>query len=196
MMYSLEKFILEFAPVGNWALEDCIRPFISRRVIKSGDFLLRGTDVCEKLTFINKGICYRFTRYKEHDYVTAFYFNGELAGDFNGFTPGGPVYYYIRAIGDLYVEELSFAAVATLAGFNAVFKQIFEALAAYSYCRRVAQEGAFQHTRDVKYLNLAEQRSDGIRLMPRNLMGPYLGMPADGRGNAHPGLFHDKIVWS
>jgi len=196
MMYTLEKFILEFAPAGDCTLENFIRPFISRNVIKRGGFLLRATDICEQLTFINQGICCRFNRGTGRDYVTGCYYDGELAGDYDGFTPYRPVHYYIRAIEDLYVEQLSFSAIAMLTGLDPAFEQIFKTLAEYSYCKSIARAVSFQHTPDAKCLNLVEQRADGIKRRPRSLIGPYLGIHANDSDKAHPRLFHDSIIWS
>jgi CRP-like cAMP-binding protein len=176
-MNTLQEFILGFIAANDKKLIDHISPLITKRAIRKNDFLLHEGIVCRKLSFITKGVCYKYIMREKGECVIQFYDEGGIAGDYCSFINQEPGKYCIKTLEDLEVQELKYSDINLLCNTSPVFERVYRKIAEHYLGHMADRLFSFQHEGPVKrYLNLLRERPVLIQRVPLYLIASYLGI--------------------
>ncbi len=196
-MSTLQEHILGFVPSCDRKLIDHITPLIRTKTIRKNDFLLSAGTTCRKLSFITRGICYKYLAERTRECVTQFYDKGDLAGDYGSFANQVPSRCCIKTLENVEVQELHYSDIILLYNTDPAFERISRKMTDHYFCRKTDRLHSFQHEcPETRYLRFLRERPALMQQVPQYLIASYLGITPVGLSkirsrlsNSRPSVF-------
>lgn len=153
------------------------RALLTRRFVAKGEYLLHVGEICNQVSFINRGSFRMYWDVNGQDTTKNFFFENEYASEYESFISRTPANFAIRAMEDAEVMELSYPNV----------QKLYENFPVWQKYGRIIAEWLFIHlTRRSKdllskspeelYTDLLNTRPYIIERMPLHYIASYLGV--------------------
>jgi CRP-like cAMP-binding protein len=172
----LYEFIKRIVPATEqeWKAH---RDSLTRRFLKKGEYLIREGQVCNHVSFINKG---SFRVYKEHngqEFTKKFFFEHEYATAYESFLTRRPSELDMKALEDCDLIELSYDKTQLLYSNYPIWEKYGRLLAENLFlilCDRT--HSLLYNSPEENYLKLMTQQPQIIERIPQQYIASYLGI--------------------
>lgn len=150
---------------------------LSRRFLKKGEFLLRAGEVCNHVTFINKGFVRIYNFAHDEDLTINFAFEGNFTTDFASLLPRKPSTDYIVAMEDVEILQLEYNDMQRLYDQAMVWQKFGRLIVEYVLLFIVERNKALLfNTPEERYLKLIKERPKVMANVPLKYIASYLGV--------------------
>ena len=173
---SLREFALQLTNFSEaeWRAH---RDLLTRRFLRKGEFLVKAGEVCNYVSFINRGSLRVYMMVEDQEINKHFFFEHEYASDYCSFLTRRPGLLTIKALEDSELMELNYEKVQTLYEQFPVWQKYGRLVAEYLYIS-VAQrtQELLLRTPEEMYIKLIEEQSPIIARIPQQYIASYLGV--------------------
>lgn len=177
MYEQLVKSIQEKVSVKPADLESIKRFFMPKKIRKR-QYLLNAGDVCQYITFVEKGLLRSFTiDDRAHEHVMQFAAEGWWISDINSLLTGEEAVYNIEALEDSELFLLSNGAMDDMMQQFPAMERYFRLLMQrnnISLQRRIIS--SLSYSAEQKYTKLMAELPDIISRAPQQYIASYLGI--------------------
>lgn len=148
-----------------------------RRFLKKGEFILREGEVCNHVTFLNKGFVRVYNIVHGEELTINFGFDGNYVTDYSSFVSRKPSRDFIIAMEDLEILQLSHADMHAAFERYPVWEKFGRLVAEYIliFVAERNRSLLFQ-TPEERYINLMKERPKVIANVPLKYIASYLGI--------------------
>jgi len=148
-----------------------------RRFLKRGEFILRGGEVCNHVTFLNKGFVRVYNIIDEEELTVNFGFDGNYVTDYSSFVSRQPSVDFIVAMEDMEILQLSHADMHAAFDKYPVWQKFGRLIAEYILIFATERSRSFLFlTPEERYLKLMKDRPKVIANVPLKYIASYLGI--------------------
>lgn len=148
-----------------------------RRFLKKGEFVLRAGEVCNHVTFLNKGFVRIYNIVQEEEVTVNFGFNGNYVTDYTSFLTRQPSLDYIVAMEDLEVLQMSYSNMQKGYETCAVWQKFGRLIAEYILIFATERSRSLLFlSPEQRYLKLMKDRPKVIAQIPLKYIASYLGI--------------------
>jgi len=172
----LRKYISQFLTFteDEWQLHQAL---LSRRFLKKGEFILRGGEVCNHVTFINKGHFRSYNITEGNEITFNFAFEGNYVTDYTSFVSRRPSEDYIVAMDDAEILQMKYEDLQAAYEKSPVWQK-FGRLIAEFVLIHISQrnKSLLFNTPEERYLNLMKERPKVFERVPQQYIASYLGI--------------------
>jgi len=191
MFQRLRQILLSFRMDEFSALRNYVSRFITfteeewrvhqsmlaRRFLKKGEFILRGGEICNHVTFLNKGFVRVYNIVNEEELTANFGFEGNYVTDYTSFVSRKPSLDYIVAMEDLEILQLSYPDMQAAFEKYPVWQKFGRLIAEYILIFATERSRSFLFlTPEERYLKLMKDRPKVIANVPLKYIASYLGI--------------------
>lgn len=173
---SIRNFVsrfLNFTEV-EWMM---MQNVLTRRFIKKGEYLLREGEICNHVTFINKGFVRIYNIIQDEDLTINFAFDGNFTTDFASLIPRKPSTDYIVAMEDLEILQLEYTDMQALYESAMVWQKFGRLITEYVLLFVVERNKALLFkSPEERYLKLMKERPKVMANVPLKYIASYLGI--------------------
>lgn len=173
---NIRNFVSRFLTFteDEWQM---LQSVLSRRFLKKGEFLLRTGEVCNHVTFINKGFVRIYNIVCDEELTINFAFEGNFTTDFASLLPRKPSTDYIVAMEDLEVLQLHYDDKQRLFDQAMVWQKFGRLIVEYILLFIVERNKALLFdTPEERYLKLIKERPKVMANVPLKYIASYLGV--------------------
>jgi len=150
---------------------------LTRRFIKKGEYLLREGEICNHVTFINKGFVRIYNIIQDEDLTINFAFEGNFTTDFASLIPRKPSTDYIVAMEDLEILQLEYTDMQALYESAMVWQKFGRLITEYVLLFVVERNKALLFkSPEERYLKLMKERPKVMANVPLKYIASYLGI--------------------
>ena len=139
----------------EWKL---LTSIITRRFIKKGEYILRGGEVCNHVTFINKGFMRVYNVVHDEELTINFAFEGNFITDFASLISRQPTTDYIIAMDDAEILQMSYQDLQKTYEKSHVWERFGRLMAEYILLFVVSRNKACFQLPEERYLKLIKER--------------------------------------
>lgn len=176
MYQKLKAYFSTFVEPTEEEWADMTQCF-SIKTIPKNSFLLEAGKVCQKMNFINSGMCRSFQLKDGKEITNNFFFEGSLIADYSSFITQKPSFQYIQTLEETEVVYFSYESM------QHYYEKYFTM---QKFGRLIAEKiilNINQRERDFllfspkeRYLNLIKKRPKVILNLPQIYVASYLGI--------------------
>lgn len=173
---SIRNFVSRFL---NFTEEEwmMMQNVLTRRFIKKGEYLLREGEICNHVTFINKGFVRIYNIIQDEDLTINFAFDGNFTTDFASLIPRKPSTDYIVAMEDLEILQLEYTDMQALYESAMVWQKFGRLITEYVLLFVVERNKALLFkSPEERYLKLMKERPKVMANVPLKYIASYLGI--------------------
>lgn len=173
---NIRNFVSRFLTLteDEWQM---LQSVLSRRFLKKGEFLLRAGEVCNHVTFINKGFVRIYNIVRDEELTVNFAFEGNFTTDFASLLPRKPSTDYIVAMEDLEILQLHYDDKQRLFDQAMVWQKFGRLIVEYILLFIVERNKALLfNTPEERYLKLIKERPKVMANVPLKYIASYLGV--------------------
>lgn len=173
---SIRNFVSRFL---NFTEEEwmMMQNVLNRRFIKKGEYLLREGEICNHVTFINKGFVRIYNIIQDEDLTINFAFEGNFTTDFASLIPRKPSTDYIVAMEDLEILQLEYTDMQALYESAMVWQKFGRLITEYVLLFVVERNKALLFkSPEERYLKLMKERPKVMANVPLKYIASYLGI--------------------
>lgn len=173
---SIRNFVSRFL---NFTEEEwmMMQNVLTRRFIKKGEYLLREGEICNHVTFINKGFVRIYNIIQDEDLTVNFAFEGNFTTDFASLIPRKPSTDYIVAMEDLEILQLEYTDMQALYESAMVWQKFGRLITEYVLLFVVERNKALLFkSPEERYLKLMKERPKVMANVPLKYIASYLGI--------------------
>lgn len=173
---SIRNYISRFLSFSEeeWTMMQSV---LSRRFIKKGEYLLREGEICNHVTFINKGFVRIYNIIQDEDLTITFAFEGNFTTDFASLIPRKPSTDYIVAMEDLEILQLEYTDMQALYERAMVWQKFGRLITEYVLLFVVERNKALLFkSPEERYLKLMKERPKVMANVPLKYIASYLGI--------------------
>lgn len=173
---SIRNYISRFLSFSEeeWSMMQSV---LSRRFIKKGEYLLREGEICNHVTFINKGFVRIYNIIQDEDLTINFAFEGNFTTDFASLIPRKPSTDYIVAMEDLEILQLEYTDMQALYERAMVWQKFGRLITEYVLLFVVERNKALLFkSPEERYLKLMKERPKVMANVPLKYIASYLGI--------------------
>jgi CRP-like cAMP-binding protein len=173
---NIRNFVSRFLTFteDEWEM---LQSVLSRRFLKKGEFLLRAGEVCNHVTFINKGFVRIYNIVRDEELTVNFAFEGNFTTDFASLLPRKPSTDYIVAMEDLEILQLHYDDKQRLFDQAMVWQKFGRLIVEYILLFIVERNKALLfNTPEERYLKLIKERPKVMANVPLKYIASYLGV--------------------
>ncbi|MBL7842223.1 MAG: Crp/Fnr family transcriptional regulator [Cyclobacteriaceae bacterium] len=173
---SIRNYISRFLSFSEeeWTMMQSV---LSRRFIKKGEYLLREGEICNHVTFINKGFVRIYNIIQDEDLTINFAFEGNFTTDFASLIPRKPSTDYIVAMEDLEILQLEYTDMQALYERAMVWQKFGRLITEYVLLFVVERNKALLFkSPEERYLKLMKERPKVMANVPLKYIASYLGI--------------------
>jgi len=173
---SIRNYVSRFITFTDeeWRMHQSM---LVRRFLKKGEFLLRAGEVCNHVTFINKGFVRVFNIVNESELTVNFAFDGNYVTDYSSFVSRQPSVDFIVAMEDLEVMQLNHADMHAAFEKYPVWQKFGRLIAEYILIFATERSrGLLFLSPEERYLKLMKDRPKVIANVPLKYIASYLGI--------------------
>lgn len=150
---------------------------LTRRFLQKGEFLLRGGEVCNHVSFLNKGVARVYNIVADDELTINFAFEGNYITDYPSLVSRTPSADFIVAMEDVEVLQLDYETLQRLYEEYPVWQKYGRLMAEYILVFVVERNKALLFdTPEERYLKLMKQRPKVISQIPLKYIASYLGI--------------------
>ncbi len=172
----LRKYISQFLTFteDEWQLHQAL---LSRRFLKKGEFILRSGEVCNHVTFINKGHFRSYNIVAGDEITFNFAFEGNYVTDYTSFVSRRPSEDYIVAMDDAEILQMKYEDLQAAYEKSPVWQK-FGRLMAEFVLIHISQrnKSLLFNSPEERYLNLMKERPKVFERVPQQYIASYLGI--------------------
>ncbi|MCK6616897.1 MAG: Crp/Fnr family transcriptional regulator [Cyclobacteriaceae bacterium] len=173
---SMRNFISRFIRFsGNdWKL---LQSITARRFLKKGEFVLRAGEVCNHVTFINRGFVRIYNLINDEDLTVNFAFEGNFITDFASFITRKPTADNIIAMEDLEILQINHDNLQAAYSQSSTWERFGRLMAEYILLFVVNRNKSLLFdTPEERYLKLMKERPKVMANVPLKYIASYLGI--------------------
>lgn len=193
--YSLfREFIGNFIEVteNEWKLH---RDALSRKFFKKGEFLLREKQICEHVSFINKGYFRIFGNVNGEEITNYFAFENTYATDYASFLTRKPSCENIIAMEDAEVLQLNFSNMQMLYEKVPAWQKFGRLMAEHVYLIAVERaKSLLYNSPEELYLKLMQDCPEIIERVPQQYIASFMGIQPESLSRIRKRLMEVKRV--
>jgi CRP-like cAMP-binding protein len=173
---QIKKYYSNFIPLSDedWNL---LKPALRLVYLKKGEKLQSEGDICNDVTFCNKGLlkCYHIKDGKE--YVEAFFSENDYLSDYSSFLLRQPGKLYIEAIEDCELVLLDYNTIQSFYSKVDNFQKFGRLMAEFLFIQISLRNNSllFQSPEE-RYIHFSKNRPDLIQRVPQYIIASYLGV--------------------
>ncbi len=177
MQFSqVRKFYENFIPLSEeeWNL---LEPKSRIKKLAKGELLHSEGEVCNDVTFINKGLlkCYHMIDGKE--YIEAFFSTNEYCSDYCSFLLRQPGKLYLEALEESELILLDYDTVQTLYDKVKNFQKFGRLMAEYLFTQiSLRNNSLLFESPEQRYLKFSQNKRDLLQRVPQYMIASYLGI--------------------
>ncbi|MBX2961424.1 MAG: Crp/Fnr family transcriptional regulator [Cyclobacteriaceae bacterium] len=158
----------------EWKL---LTSIITRRFIKKGEYILRGGEVCNHVTFINKGFMRVYNVVHDEELTINFAFEGNFITDFASLISRQPTTDYIIAMDDAEILQMSYQDLQKTYEKSHVWERFGRLMAEYILLFVVSRNKSLLfNSPEERYLKLIKERPKVMANVPLKYIASYLGI--------------------
>ncbi|HEY3404516.1 MAG TPA: Crp/Fnr family transcriptional regulator [Ohtaekwangia sp.] len=173
---QLRKYIASIFSITEeeWSFH---RNLLSRKKLFKGEFLVEAGEVCNYVSFINRGSFRAYWDVDGHETTKNFFFENEYASDYESFLTRKPARINVKAMEDCELVELDYESVQSLYEQYPVWQK-YGRLIAESLFLHLAQRSRdlLSKSPEELYLDLMHTRPHIIERVPLLHIASYLGV--------------------
>jgi CRP/FNR family transcriptional regulator, anaerobic regulatory protein len=148
-----------------------------RRFLKKGEFILRGGEVCNHVTFLNKGFVRVYNVVNDEELTANFAFEGNYVTDYTSFVSRQPSLDNIVAMEDLEILQLNYNDMQAAYEKYPVWQKFGRLIAEYILIFVKERSRTFLFlSPEERYLKLMKDRPKVIANVPLKYIASYLGI--------------------
>jgi len=173
---SIRNFISRFL---NFTEEEwqMMQPLLTRRFIKKGEFILRAGEICNHVTFLNKGFVRIYNLVQDEELTINFAFEGNFTTDFASLLPQKPSTDYIVAMDDLEILQLHYNDMQALYEKAMVWQKFGRLIAEFILLFVVERNKSLLfNSPEERYVKLLKERPKVMANVPLKYIASYLGV--------------------
>lgn len=174
--HSIRKYISRFLTFTEeeWQVHQAV---LTRRFLKKGEFILRGGEVCNHVTFINKGYTRVYNVIHEEELTINFAFEGNYVTDYSSFVSRQSSTDFIVAMEDVEILQMSYADMQAAFDKYPVWQKFGRLIAEYILLFVVDRNKSLLFlSPEERYLKLLKDRPKVIAQVPLKYIASYLGV--------------------
>lgn len=158
----------------DWQLHQSL---LARRFLKKGEFVLRGGEICNHITFINKGHFRVYNMIEGDEISINFAFEGNYITDYVSFVSRSPSTDYIVAMDDAEILQLRYEDLQAAYDKSPIWQKFGRLMAEFILIHVVRRNKALLfNTPEERYLNLMKERPKVFERVPQQYIASYLGI--------------------
>lgn len=190
----LQKYITQFISFSEeeWQMHQAM---LTRRFLKRGEFLLRAGEVCDHITFINKGVFRTYMIIDDEEMTSNFAFEGNYVTEYTSFVSRQPTTDYIVAMEDAEILQLEYNQLQ--AGYDKapVWQKFGRLMAEYVLTFISSRNKSLLfNTPEERYLKLMKERPKVIERIPQHYIASYLGIKPESLSRIRKRLMETKKI--
>lgn len=173
---QLRNFIESILPITDdeWSFH---RNLLSRRRLFKGEFLIQVGEVCNHVSFINRGSLRAYWDVEGYENTKNFFFENEYASDYESFLSRKPSGINVRAMEDCELVELDYDGVQKLYEQHPVWQKYGRLIAETLFVHMARRSrDLLSKTPEELYLDLINNRPHVIERMPLQYIASFLGV--------------------
>lgn len=153
------------------------RQALTRRFLKKGEFLLKAGQVCQHISFINRGALRVFWEVDGEEITKHFFFEHEYATEYISFLTRQPSTISILVCEDAEFVEIHYDDVQRLYAAYPVWQKYGRLMAEHLFLVLADRSHQLLYSTPEKmYLRLLEEKPHFIERMPQQHIASYLGI--------------------
>lgn len=188
----LRKYISQFMPFteDDWQIHQAL---LVRRFLKKGEFLLTGGEVCNHVTFINKGHFRAYNVIGGEEVTFNFAFEGNYVTDYTSFVSRRPSLDYIVAMDDAEILQMRYDDLQAAYEKSPVWQKFGRLMAEFILIHISQRNKALLfNTPEERYLNLMKERPKVLERVPQQYIASYLGVKPESLSRIRKRLMEAK----
>jgi CRP-like cAMP-binding protein len=176
---------------GETAALETGKNFIKPNSFRKNELLLQAGNICKKITFISKGVCYMYRDKVGKEEVIEFYVEGMLCSDYVSFIRQEPADNAIRFLEDSEVEQISHEDLHHLYDTQLPIERVGRIITESLYCGITKRMISYQNDcPELRYQKLMQERAYLFDRVPQYLIASYLGVTPVGLSKIRKRLGH------
>jgi CRP/FNR family transcriptional regulator, anaerobic regulatory protein len=165
--------------------------------LKKGEFLLKGGEVCNHVTFINKGHFRVYNIVNGDELTINFAFEGNYTTDYTSFVSRKPSSDYILAMDDAEVLQIKYDDLQATYEKSPVWQKFGRMMAEYILVFIAERNKALLfNTPEERYINLMKERPKVIERIPQQYIASYLGIKPESLSRIRKRMMETKRIYS
>lgn len=172
----LRKYVSQFITFSEeeWQMHQAL---LTRRFLKKGEFLLRAGEVCDHITFINKGLFRTYMIINDDEVTSNFAFEGNYITEYTSFVSRQPTIDNIVAMEDAEILQMSYNDIQIAYDKAPVWQKFGRLMAEYVLTFISSRNKSLLfNTPEELYLKLMKERPKVIERIPQHYIASYLGI--------------------
>lgn len=189
MFEQIKSFYSNFIPLSDeeWNL---LKPNLRIKYLSKGEKLQVEGDVCNDVTFCNKGLLKSYHLKDGKEYVEAFFSQNEYMSDYCSFLLRQPSKLYIEALEDCELVLLDYDAVQLLYSRVDNFQKFGRLMAEFLFTQiSLRNNSLLFETPEERYLKFSKNRPDLLQRAPQYMIASYLGVTPEALSRIRKRLF-------
>jgi CRP/FNR family transcriptional regulator, anaerobic regulatory protein len=178
----------------EWQLHQSV---LTRRFLKKGEFLLKGGEVCDHVTFLNKGHFRVYNIVGGDELTINFAFEGNYVTDYTSFVSRQPSSDYILAMDDAEVLQIKYEDLQATYDKAPVWQKFGRMMAEYILVFISERNKALLfNTPEERYIKLMKERPKVIERIPQQYIASYLGIKPESLSRIRKRMMEAKKTYS
>jgi CRP/FNR family transcriptional regulator, anaerobic regulatory protein len=172
----LRKYVSQFITFSEeeWQMHQAL---LTRRFLKKGEFLLKAGEVCDHITFINKGLFRTYMIINDDEVTSNFAFGGNYITEYTSFVSRQPSIDNIVAMEDAEILQMSYKDLQIAYDKAPVWQKFGRLMAEYVLTFISSRNKSLLfNTPEERYLKLMKERPKVIERIPQHYIASYLGV--------------------
>lgn len=150
---------------------------LTRRFLQKGEFLLKGGDVCDHVSFLTKGLARVYNIVNEEELTINFAFEGNYITDYPSFVTRKPSFDYIIAMENVEVLQINYTQLQRIYEAYPIWQKFGRLMAEYILVFVVERNKSLLFlSPEERYLKLMQERPKVISNVPLKYIASYLGI--------------------
>ncbi|MBX2957612.1 MAG: Crp/Fnr family transcriptional regulator [Cyclobacteriaceae bacterium] len=173
---SIRKFVSQFVTFTEeeWRAHQSA---LTRRWLRKGEFLLTEGQVCNHVSFVNKGLFRNFNLVRDEERTQFFVFENEYTTDYCSFVTRQPSRDFIVAMEDAEILQLEYTAMQSLYEKYGVWQKYGRLIAEYVFVfTAYRSQNLLLKTPEELYLQLMLEKPQVLERVPLKYVASFLGV--------------------
>lgn len=190
---SIRKYVSKFLPFTEeeWQLHQSL---LTLKKLKKGEFLLTAGQVCNHVSFINKGHFRVYNIVNGEERTSNFAFEGNYTTDYCSFLTRLPSTDYIVAMDDAQVLQLSYENMQATFEKSAVWQKFGRLIAEHIFIVvAMRAKSLLFKTPEELYLELMKERPKIMERIPQHYIASYCGIKPESLSRIRKRLSENSV---
>jgi CRP/FNR family transcriptional regulator, anaerobic regulatory protein len=191
---QVRKYVSQFVSFSEeeWQLHQSV---LARRFLKRGEFLLRAGEVCDHITFINKGVFRTYMMIDDEEVTSNFAFEGNYVTEYTSFVSRQPTTDNIVAMEDAEILQLAYNEIQIIYDKAPVWQKFGRLMAEYVLTFISSRNKSLLfNSPEERYLKLMKERPKVMERIPQHYIASYLGIKPESLSRIRKRLTETKKI--